>query len=193
MNAKKMLIGMTIVGMGLSMAQTQPSNQTQPQQPGGRPGQQQMKQDRQDNPMFVTSQFLGLMPHELALLSNNTKTIAEVAKSLGKDTAKLEAALVDARNKAIDQAVTDKRITAEQATNSKAQSSTVAKAFLAQKLDPTKMGGPGGGRGGHGGPGGQGGRGPGNGQPGAGGPGGFGPQNQGNGNGLQNPNQNQNR
>lgn len=179
MNAKKMLIGLSVAALGLSMAQTQPNNQ-QPAfgQGQGGPGQQRMDR-RGDNPMFVASQFLGLMPHELALLSNNTKTIAEVAKAQGADVAKLEAALVDARNKGIDQAVTDKRLTADQAKTAKAQSSAVAKAFLAQKLDPTKMGGPGGGRGGHGGPGDQGGRGPGNGQPGQGGPGGQGTNNQG--------------
>ncbi|GIW25281.1 hypothetical protein [Meiothermus sp.] len=83
---------------------------------------------------FAAAQFLGVTPAELAVLSGGTKTLAQVATDLGKTPAALEAALVTARNQAIDQAVQAGRLTAEQANTLKASSQAVAKAFVAQPV-----------------------------------------------------------
>ncbi|MCX7782156.1 MAG: hypothetical protein N2318_00755, partial [Meiothermus sp.] len=83
---------------------------------------------------YSAAQFLGVTPAELALLSGGTKTLAQVATDLGKTPAALEAALVTARNQAIDQAVQAQRLTAQEATTLKASSQAVAKAFVAQPV-----------------------------------------------------------
>jgi len=86
------------------------------------------------NLYWSAAQFLGVTPAELAVLSGGTKTLAQVATDLGKTPAALEAALVTARNQAIDQAVQAGRLTAEQANTLKASSQAVAKAFVAQPV-----------------------------------------------------------
>lgn len=86
------------------------------------------------NLYWSAAQFLGVTPAELAVLSGGSKTLAQLAADLGKTPAALEAALVTARNQAIDRAVQAGRLTAEQASTLKASSQAVAKAFVAQPV-----------------------------------------------------------
>ncbi len=86
------------------------------------------------NLYLTAAQFLGVTPGELALLSGGSKTLAQLATELGKTPAALEAALVTARNQAIDQAVQAQRLTTEQANTLKASSQAVARAFVAQPV-----------------------------------------------------------
>lgn len=157
MNAKKWMIGVALLSLGLSLAQTpqQPAQPNRPQQ-----GPNRMMDLRGGNLMWTAAQFLGVTPHELALLSNGQKTLSEVARDLGADVARLEAALVQARNQGIDQAVQNQVLTAEQAATYKKATAAIVKAFLAQKIDaasfgPGGRGGPGGGKGPGFGPGGR--------------------------------------
>ncbi|RIH81791.1 hypothetical protein Mlute_02695 [Meiothermus luteus] len=83
---------------------------------------------------LAAAQFLGVTPAELAVLSGGTKTLGQLATELGKTPAGLEAALVTARNQAIDQAVQAGRLTAEQANSLKATSQAVARAFVNQPV-----------------------------------------------------------
>ena len=142
----------TVLGVGLGMAQ--------PNQPA-QPGQQNPNAPRQahqgvrTNLLRETASFLGVAPGELMTLADGQKTISDIAKQLGGDSAKLEARLVQVRNQAIDQAVQNKTLTAEQATTFKASTAAVVKFFLALKPDPQSARGFGG-RGmepGHGNPG----------------------------------------
>ena len=84
--------------------------------------------------IFKAAQFLGVMPPELFMLSGGEKSLAQIAKDLGADVAKLEAALVEERNKQIDQAVSRKMLTEEQAKTYKASSAVVVKALVNQPL-----------------------------------------------------------
>ncbi|MDX2005542.1 MAG: hypothetical protein SFU83_09725 [Meiothermus sp.] len=154
----KALLIASSLAVGGAFAQNAPAN---PQQaPGNQNPQQRQLQQRgagAGNLYMAAAQFLGVTPPELGLLSNGTKTLAQIAADLGKTSAALEAALVTARNTGIDQQVQAQRITAAQATTLKASSAAVVKALVAQ---PVQMRfGPGGDRDGRGGPGGEGGRG----------------------------------
>ncbi|WP_276957419.1 hypothetical protein [Allomeiothermus silvanus] len=150
-----LLAGMLALGLGLAQGQQGPG----PQNPNA-PRQMQPRGPQrglEGNLMWTTANFLGVTPRELMLWADGQKTLADIVKQLGGDTAKLEAALVQARNAAIDQAVQAGRLTAQQASTYKASSAAVVKAFLAQKPNPNErgfgMGGPGGrgpGRGGFG-------------------------------------------
>ncbi|WP_018467025.1 hypothetical protein [Calidithermus timidus] len=137
MNAKKLLIGAALLSLGLSLAQT-PQQPAQPNRPA--PGLSRMMDMRGGSLLRTAAQFLGVMPHELALLSNGQKTIADVARDLGADVTRLEAALTQARNQAIDQAVQNQVLTTEQAATYKKATPAVVKAFLAQKLDASSFG-----------------------------------------------------
>ncbi len=86
------------------------------------------------NLYLTAAQFLGVTPAELSVLSGGNKTLAQLATELGKTPAALEAALVTARNQAIDQAVQAQRLTAEQANTLKASSPAVARALAAQPV-----------------------------------------------------------
>ncbi|HEU4742945.1 MAG TPA: hypothetical protein VFS50_15230 [Meiothermus sp.] len=152
-----LLAGMLALGLGLAQGQQGPG----PQNPNA-PRQMQPRGPQrglEGNLMWTTANFLGVTPRELMLLADGQKTLADIVKQLGGDTAKLEAALVQARNAAIDQAVQNGTLTAQQATTYKASSAAVVKAFLAQKPNPNEArgfgmgGGPGGMGPGRGGPG----------------------------------------
>ncbi|WP_233498353.1 hypothetical protein [Meiothermus sp. QL-1] len=93
------------------------------------------------NLYYTAAQFLGVTPAELAVLSGGTKTLGQVATDLGKTPAALEAALVTARNQAIDQAVQAGRLTSEQANTLKATSQAVARAFVNTPVQFRFMGG----------------------------------------------------
>jgi hypothetical protein len=84
--------------------------------------------------IFKAAQFLGVMPRELLMLGGGEKSLAQIAKDLGADGAKLEAALVEERNKGIDAAVSRKMLTDEQAKTYKASSTAVVKALVNQPL-----------------------------------------------------------
>ena len=144
--AIKTLLIVSSLAVGGAFAQNAPAN---PQQAPGNPQQRPMRMEQHGggNLYFAAAQFLGVTPPELGLLSNGTKTLAQIATDLGKTSAALEAALVTARNADIDQQVQAQRITAAQATTLKASSAAVVKAIVAQ---PVKFemgrGGPGGDR-----------------------------------------------
>ena len=84
--------------------------------------------------VMAVVQFLGVTPPELILLSGGEKSLAQIAKDLGKDGAQLEATLLQARNLGIDQAVQAGRMTAEQAAGLKASSAAVVKVLVQQPL-----------------------------------------------------------
>ncbi|WP_299433510.1 hypothetical protein [uncultured Meiothermus sp.] len=145
----KTLLVVSSLAMAGAFAQQTPAN---PQQAPGQTQQRQMRMDRGlgvGNLYFAAAQFLAVTPAELAVLSSGTRTLAQVATDLGKTPAALEAALVTARNQAIDQAVQAQRLTAEQASTFKASSAAVARALVAQ---PVQMRFGHGGRDGRGGP-----------------------------------------
>lgn len=149
----KTLITSAVGALALSLAIAQTTQKpAAPQTPKAAP----QTQNRAQQPMApmgfwaaqTVADFLGLTPPELGLLSQGTESLAALAKSLGKDAAKLEAALVEARNKSLDQAVADGVLTAEQATQLKASSAAFVKLWMTQDFDlPMGRGG----RGGHGG------------------------------------------
>jgi len=143
MKATHVLLIVGTLALGGVMAQGQ--NQTQGPGPQG-PGQQRMMELRGPgfNLFSEAANVLGVTPRELRLLMGTDKTLAQVAKDLNVDQAKLESALVAARNKAIDQAVQAQRITAEQATQLKANSQAVVKALVQQKAPQNDFDGPGG-------------------------------------------------
>lgn len=138
---KKTLISSAIGALALSLAiaqttqkpatpqapsKTAPQAQNQAQQPMARMGFWAVQ---------TVANFLGLTPPELALLSQGTDSLGALARSLGKDAARLEAILVEARNKSLDQAVTDGVLTAEQATQYRASSAAFIKLVMAQDFD----------------------------------------------------------
>lgn len=84
----------------------------------------------QDNLYLEAARFLGVTPQELVLLGQGNKSLAEIAKELGADSSKLEAALVEARNRAIDQAVQRRRLNTEEAARYKAASAEVVRALM---------------------------------------------------------------
>ncbi|GIW33873.1 hypothetical protein [Meiothermus sp.] len=127
----KTLLVVSSLALAGAFAQQTPAPQPAPAQP-----MQRMKAPRgpMGNLYFSAAQFLGVTPAELAVLSGGTKTLAQLATELGKTPAALEAALVTARNQAIDQAVQTGRLTAQEANTLKASSQAVAKAFAAQPV-----------------------------------------------------------
>ena len=102
------------------------------QRPGGSPWQQQ--QHPGAVMVMAVVQFLGVTPPELILLSGGEKSLAQIAKDLGKDAVQLEAVLVQARNQGIDQAVQAGRMTAEQAAGLKGSSAAAVKVLVQQPL-----------------------------------------------------------
>lgn len=131
-NLKTLLVVSSLALAG-AFAQQTPA----PQAPAQTPQQRPMRMERGlgvGNLYFAAAQFLGVTPPELGLLSSGTKTLGQIATDLGKTPAALEAALITARNQAIDQAVQAGRLTAQQATNLKASSQAVAKALVAQPV-----------------------------------------------------------
>lgn len=129
----KTLLVVSSLAVAGAFAQQTPAPQPTPMQPRAM---QRMAAPKGliGNLYWSAAQFLGVTPAELAVLSGGTKTLAQVATDLGKTPAALEAALVTARNQAIDQAVQVGRLTAEQANTLKASSQAVAKAFVAQPV-----------------------------------------------------------
>ena len=143
MKAAKVLLIVGSLALGGALAQNQQNQQNQgPGRGPGGPRQEMMQRGGGFNLYFQAAQFLGVTPPELMQLSNGTKTLAQIATELGKTSAALEAALVTARNAAIDQGVKDQRLTAEQATQLKASSAAVVKALVQQPVQ--FRGGPGG-------------------------------------------------
>lgn len=134
MKLAKILLLATALSVGLGMAQPGGG-----QQNPNSPRQMQQPQGVRTNLMWETASFLGVTPPEMMMLADGQKTISDIAKQLGGDVAKLEAKLVQVRNQAIDQAVQNKALTAEQATTYKASTAAVVKAFLALKPDPKNM------------------------------------------------------
>ncbi|PZA05817.1 MULTISPECIES: hypothetical protein [unclassified Meiothermus] len=130
--AAKILLLTSSLALSGALAQPNPAPQTPPAQPA----QRSMKAPwgHLGNLYLAAAQFLGVTPGELALLSGGSKTLGQVASELGKTPAALEAALVTARNQAIDQAVQAGRLTAQEASNLKASSPAVAKALVAQPV-----------------------------------------------------------
>ncbi|WP_337871024.1 hypothetical protein [Meiothermus sp.] len=130
---KTLLVVSSLAVAGAFAQQTPAPQQPAPAQP--RAMQRMMApKGLMGNLYYSAAQFLGVTPAELAVLSGGTKTLAQVATDLGKTPAALEAALVTARNQAIDQAVQAQRLTTEQANTLKASSQAVAKAFVAQPV-----------------------------------------------------------
>ncbi|MCS7067977.1 MAG: hypothetical protein NZN28_05020 [Meiothermus sp.] len=127
----KTLLVVSSLALAGALAQQTPAPQQAPVQPMQR---MMFRGLGVGNLYYSAAQFLGVTPAELALLSGGTKTLAQVATDLGKTPAALEAALVTARNQAIDQAVQAGRLTAQQATSLKASSQAVAKALVAQPV-----------------------------------------------------------
>lgn len=128
----KTLLVVSSLAVAGAFAQQTPAPQPAPAQPM----QRMMKAPRGliGNLYFSAAQFLGVTPAELVVLSGGNKTLAQLATELGKTPAALEAALVTARNQAIDQAVQAGRLSAQEASNLKASSPAVAKAFLSQPV-----------------------------------------------------------
>jgi hypothetical protein len=141
------------------MGQPQQPQQPKPPQIGQNPA-KRPAQDLGFDFYRSAAQALGLTLPELRLLGEG-KTLTDLAKTLGANLAKVEAALVQARNAAIDQAVKDKRLEASAGEQLKASSTAVAKALLVQTIKlpergPDGPGAPGGNNGGQAGqPGGQ--------------------------------------
>ena len=73
---------------------------------------------------------LGIAPAELRLFAVEGRTLGDIAGELGVDLATLTVRLMEARNAAIDTAVTNGQLTEEAAVALKAQSEAVAQAFL---------------------------------------------------------------
>jgi len=73
------------------------------------------------DPLATAATALGMSQEELRSALQGNKTIAQVATERGVDPNTVITALTNAANAAIDQAVTDGRLTAEQATNAKAK------------------------------------------------------------------------
>jgi hypothetical protein len=109
---------------GLGMAQTPPAPST-PTSPSLRSSLR-----AQEDLYLEAARYLGVTPQELVLLGRGGKTLSEIAKELGADSAKLETALVEARDRAIDQAVQRRGLTSEEATRYKAVSPAVVQALL---------------------------------------------------------------
>lgn len=91
----------------------------------------------------VVTDLLGLTQDELKAAFDEGKTLAEIAAEQGVSEADLVAALVEAANERIDQAVTDEKITAEEAAEKTAG--------LEEKITEKVNAEPGERRGGHGG------------------------------------------
>jgi hypothetical protein len=127
----KTLLAVSSLALAGAFAQQTPAPQPAPAQPMQR---MMFRGLGVGNLYLSAAQFLGVTPSELTVLSGGTKTLGQVATELGKTPAALEAALVTARNQAIDLAVQAGRLTAEQATTLKASSQAVAKAFVAQPV-----------------------------------------------------------
>jgi hypothetical protein len=130
---KTLLVASSLALAG-AFAQQTPAPQPMPMQPRAMQRMMKAPMGLIGNLYYSAAQFLGVTPAELAVLSGGTKTLAQVATDLGKTPAALEAALVTARNQAIDQAVQAQRLTTEQANTLKASSQAVAKAFVAQPV-----------------------------------------------------------
>lgn len=73
------------------------------------------------DPIAVAATALNMSEADLHTALEGGKTIAQVAQDKGVDANAVVTALTDAANKAIDQAVTDGRISADQATQAKAK------------------------------------------------------------------------
>lgn len=130
----KTLLVVSSLAVAGAFAQQTPAPQAPTQTPQQRPMRMEQRGLGLGNLYFSAAEFLGVTPAELVVLSGGTKTLAQVATDLGKTPAALEAALVTARNQAIDQALQAGRITAQQANTLKASSQAVAKAFVAQPV-----------------------------------------------------------
>jgi hypothetical protein len=120
-----LMVGLLVMGLALAQG---------PGRGFGRQGGPPMGMMMGGGLIFKAAQFLGVMPPELFVLSGGEKSLAQIAKDLGADGAKLEAALVEERNRQIDQAVTAKRLSEEQAKTYKASSAAVVKALVNQPL-----------------------------------------------------------
>ena len=130
----KTLLVVSSLAVAGAFAQQTPAPQAPAQTPQQRPMRMEQRGLGVGNLYFSAAQFLGVTPTELSVLSGGSKTLAQIATDLGKTPAALEAALVTARNQAIDQAVQAQRLTTEQANAFKASSQAVAKAFVAQPV-----------------------------------------------------------
>ena len=69
----------------------------------------------------AAAKALGMSTDDLKAALDGGKTVAQVAQDKGVDPNVVVSALTDAANKAIDQAVTDGRLSADQATQAKAK------------------------------------------------------------------------
>jgi hypothetical protein len=85
--------------------------------------------------------YLGLSADALRTQLQSGKSLADVAKAQNKDVAGLKAAMKDALTKQLDQAVTDKRLTAEQRTKILAEADQHIDDFI-NRTPPKRPDGP---------------------------------------------------
>ena len=97
------------------------------------------------DPLAVAATALGTSKDELKAALTAGTTIAQVAQAKGVDPAVVVTALTDAANAAIDQAVTDGRLNADQATAAKAKAAEHATRIV-NNLPPQRGATPKGGR-----------------------------------------------
>ena len=78
---------------------------------------QQPRLAGRDESLDAAARFLGLTDDELRTQLQSGKSLADVAKDKGKSTDDLKAAMKSAITAELDQAVKDKRLTADQRTS----------------------------------------------------------------------------
>ncbi len=151
---------LTFGGSVSAQSQTPPAGTASPLTPGkrgpGGAGGFKMRFGTQANsPMAVAAKVLGIDEAALRTELQSGKTIADVAKAKGIDSAKIISAIVDAQKADVAQAVADGKLTQAQADQILADAETHA----TNHVNSSKLMGPGGrgGKGGHGGMGGMGG------------------------------------
>jgi len=142
---------LSFTGAGaLAYAQTAPT--TGPGTPGGTNGHKPHGPRAQ---LFdAAAKALGMSSADLKAALDGGKTVAQVAQDKGVDVNTVITAVTDAANTAIDQAVTDGKMTADQAAQEKTEVTQRVTDFVNNTKPPKGEHGPGGrGPGGRGGPG----------------------------------------
>jgi hypothetical protein len=80
--------------------------------------------------------LLGITPDELIAMHQSGKTLGDIAVELGQDAGTFKAALIDARNQAIDEAVANGELTEAQATFMKTSTEAAVTAQLQREVGP---------------------------------------------------------
>lgn len=86
--------------------------------------------------MRTTTTYLGLSPKDLGAQLRAGRSIAEITAAQGKSTTELAALLTKNANDRIDQAVTAKKLTPEQAATLKAKVAEEVSSFLKRSFTP---------------------------------------------------------